>query len=169
MLGRTIFDPGHAESAEPKTAGLGLLPVTTAFFPVKSTHPVRGHVVSGKGLLQRAAGLPLSGYEIHMGQTSGEDIKAPFRIDERSRKPCQDLDGCLSPNGNVMGTYIHGLFHNEGLRHSLLTELAERKGVAFTPARKAQSKEEQYDRLAAPVRSDLDMQFIYRTVGLQRY
>ena len=103
-----------------------------------------------------------------MGKTKGSDIVAPFCIDERSRRPCRDLDGCLSHDGNVLGTYVHGLFHNEGLRHSILGVLATRKGAVFHPARKVLSREEQYDRLAALVRSNLDMDLVYRIIGLKR-
>jgi adenosylcobyric acid synthase len=167
MLGRVILDPGRVESAEPQAEGLGLLPVTTIFFPVKSTHQVRGHVITQQGLLQTASALPFSGYEIHMGQTSGTDIVAPFCIDERSRRSCRDVDGCVNANSNVLGTYIHGLFHNEGLRRALLRELASRKGVAYSPSCRVLSKEEQYDQLADLVRSSLEMELIYRTIGLK--
>ncbi|MFQ5851273.1 MAG: cobyric acid synthase [Candidatus Binatia bacterium] len=169
MLGRVVLDPEHVESAEPRAAGLGLLPVTTTFSSVKSTHQVRGRAVCGRGLLQGATGLPIDGYEIHMGQTTGDEMVVPLRIDERSRRPCLDVDGCMSPNGNVLGTYIHGLFHNEGLRRSILGELAARKGLAFRPAGKVLSKEEQFDRLAALVRSSLNIDFIYRAVDLKRH
>ena len=91
---------------------------------------------------------------------------ARYIVEERSRRPCKDMDGCLSPCGNVLGTYIHGLFHNEGLRRSLLSELARRKGVAFCASAKVLSKEEQYDRLADLVRNSLDMESIYRMIGL---
>ena len=168
MLGEVILDPEHVESNEHQAEGLRLLPVTTAFLPVKSTHQVRGRVVSGKGLLHGASNYPLNGYEIHMGKTKGSDTVAPFCIDERSQRPCRDLDGCLSHDGNVLGTYVHGLFHNEGLRHSILGVLATRKGAVFYPARKVLSREEQYDRLAALVRSNLDMNLIYRIIGLKR-
>jgi len=166
MMGRMILDPEHVESDEPQAEGLGLLPVTTTFSPVKSTHQVRGRVIAGRGLLQEASRLSVSGYEIHMGTTNGANDAAPFRIEERSRRPCKDMDGCLSPCGNVLGTYIHGLFHNEGLRRSLLSELARRKGVAFCASAKVLSKEEQYDRLADLVRNSLDMESIYRMIGL---
>jgi adenosylcobyric acid synthase len=168
MMGEMVFDPGQVESAESQAVGLGLLPVRTTFFAIKSTHQVRGQVVSGKGLLQGAEGLPLSGYEIHMGQTSGMAITAPLRIDERSRRPCREWDGCLSPDGNMLGTYIHGLFHNEGLRRALRSNLAARKGIVFRPAGKVFSREEQYDRLADLVRSSLDMELLYRTMDLRR-
>ena len=166
MLGDVILDPDHVESPAAETVGLGLLPVVTTFFSVKSTYQVRGQVVSEKGLLEGASGLSLSGYEIHMGRSEGTKILSPFRIDERSRKPCQEMDGCLSPDGNHLGTYIHGLFHNEGLRRSLLVSLAARKGVIFRPQARVISKEEQYDRLAALVRCSLNMELVYHIIGL---
>jgi len=168
MLGRVLLDPEHVESADPEAEGLGLLPVTTTFFSSKSTHQIRGTVVIRRGLLQGASGLSLSGYEIHMGQTSGAQTSAPLRIDERSRKACQDFDGCLSADGNVLGTYLHGLFHNAAFRRSILCELAARKGVAFHATSKVLSKEEQYDRLADLVRGSLNMELTYRALGLKR-
>ena len=74
----------------------------------------------------------------------------------------------MSSDGYVLGTYLHGLFHNESLRRSLLSELAKKKGITFNPTGRVQSKEDQYDRLASLVRGSLDMEFIYRTVGLER-
>ena len=168
MLGTMILDPEHVESSESEAVGLGLLPVRTTFFPTKSTHQVRGHVATGKGLLQKARGLPLCGYEIHMGETNGVNLIAPFRIDERSRRACQDDDGCLSADGNVLGTYLHGLFHNQAFRHAILSELAARKSIAFHAKSKIHSSEEQYDRLADLVRGSLNMELIYHVVGLRR-
>ena len=82
-------------------------------------------------------------------------------------RACEDLDGCLDTTGNVLGTYIHGLFHSERLRRSILGELAARKGVALRLDAKVLSKEEQYDRLATLVRNNLDMGLIYGLMGLE--
>jgi adenosylcobyric acid synthase len=70
------------------------------------------------------------------------------------------FDGCLSVDGNVMGTYIHGLFRNDPLRHAILSELASQKGRAFSSGALDVSFDEQYDRLAAHVRNNLDMGLI---------
>ncbi len=67
----------------------------------------------------------------------------------------------LSEDGNVLGTYIHGLFHNDHLRHAILSELAERKGKALPPKISSFSIEEQYDRLAAHVRDNLNMDLVF--------
>ena len=168
MLGRMLLDPEHVESNETQAPGLGLLPVTTTFATVKSTHQVRGHVVLDKGILRGASKVSLKGYEIHMGKTHGVDLLTPFHIEERSRRTCHESEGCISLDGNVLGTYLHGLFHNGSLRRSILGELANRKGVPFRPAERVISKEEQYNRLAALVRSSLDMECIYRAVNLDR-
>jgi adenosylcobyric acid synthase len=125
-------------------------------------------VVLDRGILHGALNVSLNGYEIHMGKTHGAKLLLPFCIDKRSRRPCEELEGCMSLDGNVMGTYLHGLFHNKELRRSILVELATRKGVPFRPAETVLSKEEQYDRLAALVRSSLNMDCIYRTVDLKR-
>ncbi len=167
MLGELILDPNHVESTRSQMKGLGLLPVTTTFLPSKSTHQVRGTVTSRSGLLQSAQGLPITGYEIHMGHTNQNGLDSPFLIEERSARPCRDQDGATSVDGNVLGTYVHGLFHNEGLRRAILKELAIRKGVSLSLTNAVFSKEEAYDRLADLVRGSLDMDYIYRIMGVR--
>ncbi|MDP6632830.1 MAG: cobyric acid synthase CobQ, partial [Dehalococcoidales bacterium] len=110
----------------------------------------------------------VAGYEIHMGQSASDSASAPFSVEERSRTPSEDLDGCVSADGDVLGTYIHGLFHNEGLRRAILSELAARKGLPLQLGGQVVSKEEQYDRLAALVRANLDMDLVYAIAGLER-
>lgn len=166
MLGERIHDPDHVESSEGEVEGLGLLNMTTTFYPHKETHRVRGRVVRSSGLLQQARDIPFEGYEIHMGRTTGEGISSPFLIEERRGQPCQRLDGGINAGGNVLGTYIHGLFDNQRLRQALLEELASKKGLELSFNRPQPSKEEQYDKLAALVRGNLDMKLIYWISGL---
>ena len=68
----------------------------------------------------------------------------------------------------MLGTYVHGLFHNTDLRRRILSELARRKGVTLRLDTEVVSKEEHYDRLAALVRDSLDMSLVYDLVGLHR-
>jgi len=162
MLGTSIHDPDQIESAKPLTAGLGLLDVTTRFLPMKSTHQVKARTRVGSGILAQAQGAPITGYEIHMGQTTGPSVAQPFHIEQRSYDPCSDLDGSLSADGNVLGTYIHGLFHNDTLRRAILRELAQRKGKALSSTSAGFSVQEQYDRLASHIRRSLNMSLILR-------
>ena len=171
MLGRTLNDPDRVESSLTSMEGLGLLPMDTVFQGSKETHRIKGRVVESVGLLAGAAGLPVQGYEIHMGRTTGEGVAAPVRIDERADVPVDaagDLDGAVNAAGNVLGTYVHGLFHNTELRRAMLNELARRKGVSLPEAAPELDLDREYDRLADWVRSSLDMELVYRLAGLSR-
>jgi adenosylcobyric acid synthase len=136
--------------------------VASHFLAVKSTHQVKARVLAGFGLLAKAKDAAISGYEIHMGHTDGNSTTRPFLIEQRSQEFCSDQDGALSADGNVVGTYIHGLFHNDAFRRAILLELAERKGKTLAPSLAKFSADEQYDRLAAHVRASLDMDLIQR-------
>jgi adenosylcobyric acid synthase len=169
MLGTAIYDPEGVESSQRETAGLGLLPLQTVFAGTKETHRIKGEVARGRGLLQGAAGAPITGYEIHMGRTTGEGVEPPFRIQDRSDVPVTEAtawDGVLDPSGLVLGTYIHGLFHNGQLRNALLQELARRKGVSLPDAQRELVLDQEYDKLADWVRGYLKMDHIYRMTGL---
>ncbi|HEX9454517.1 MAG TPA: cobyric acid synthase CobQ, partial [Candidatus Binatia bacterium] len=102
-----------------------------------------------------------------MGQTFRNGTTAPFQIEKRSEKICSDADGALSADGKVIGTYIHGLFHNDALRQVILQELALRKGRTIASSAVKFSADEQYDKLAAHVRESLNMELIQRILDQQ--
>ena len=174
MLGDRILDPQGIESGEPQTRGLELLPVTTVFEGTKETCRVTGEVTGSSGLLQGAAGTALDGYEIHMGRTATSPGSrrpvgnGPFLLKERSGCPVRHVDGAVDSRGMVLGTYLHGLFYNQGVRASVLMALAERKGVSLPgPEGDApHSIDAEYDKLAALVRSGLRMDLVYHVTGL---
>jgi adenosylcobyric acid synthase len=167
MLGCEIRDRGHVESSEDAVPGLGLLPVTTDFEPVKATHRVEASVLHSGGLLAGCAGLPVRGYEIHMGQsTAGGGTEAPFRLLRRSGRSCGLHDGAVRPEGWVLGTYLHGLFDNHALRAAMLENLARRKGVVFRPGVPL-ARASEYDRLADCLRSELDLDVLRTIIGLE--
>ncbi|HYU20228.1 MAG TPA: cobyric acid synthase [Chloroflexota bacterium] len=158
MLGQRILDPHGAESPVPETAGLGLLPVETSFATVKRTCRVRGRVATRRGPLGSACGGELAGYEIHMGQTTiGGQLERLFAIHERSGQTVDDSDGLFSPDGLVLGTYLHGLFENPPIRAALLGWLSARTGRAPAPVAAPIDRERQYDALADAVRHSLDI------------
>jgi adenosylcobyric acid synthase len=165
MLGAAIHDPDGIESVSALTAGLSLLPVISRFLPVKSTRQISACVLLDCGLLAQAKDITIRGYEIHMGQTTGTNVFHPFEVTQRGSQSCADPEGCMSPDGKVIGTYIHGLFHNDDFRWAILHNLAAKKGKAFSPVTGLFSMEEQYDRLAAHVRDSLDMDLIQRLIA----
>ena len=165
MLGHSILDPERVESNRPQTEGLGLLPVKTVFESKKATFQVKADIVSERGLMAGSQGSSISGYEIHMGRTSGSG-SVPFRIRERSGKPADAPEGALDSQGLTLGTYLHGLFHNHGFRRGLLLHLAAEKNISL-PAGALQDMEREYDRLADLVSRHLDMDAVHTIAGLK--
>ncbi len=165
MLGRAIYDPFGVESERPVVEGLGLLPVDTTFATEKRTSRARGRVIGDRGLLSLAFGQEVEGYEIHMAETAGE-AQPVCRLSRQGDDLATILDGAVSDDGLVFGTYLHGLFDRRGFRQSVLRWLARRKAIEFQGGAREVSKEEQYDRLAALVRASLNMPLIYRIAGL---
>lgn len=166
MLGTAIYDPHGSESDLPEVAGLGLLPIVTHFSREKQTLRAAGRVMADSGLFAGATHQECSGYEIHMGRTTLAAGAVPLlRIMQRGEQPANDTDGATTADGCIAGTYLHGLFDNDGLRHTLLANLAARKGAtrALMPTRFDRAA--QYDRLAAAVRAHLAMPYLYQLIA----
>jgi adenosylcobyric acid synthase len=156
MLGDRITDAEGVEaSAGASVAGLGLLPVTTSFTPVKATRRVSGSVTADLGPWGAAHGAAIEGYEIHMGETWG----APLPLLNLGGR----ADGAVSPDGRVAGTYLHGLFHNDAFRAALLEGLGRPPPAAFEAAER---REAEFDRLAAVVREHVDLGRIRDMLGV---
>ena len=180
MMGARILDPEGVESDQTEMEGLGLLPVATTFGGTKETHRISGEVREAPGLLQGAAGIPVGGYEIHMGSSypdrgaaSGADPLGtrPFQIQQSFGEPSARPDGAIDATGRTLGTYIHGLFYNHDFRKLILHHLAQWKGVrlpqeAIPGLGGPQSADREYDKLAQLVRTSLDMDLLYRLAGL---
>lgn len=165
MLGRQVCDPEHTESAHDEVRGLGLLDTVTTFVAEKVTQQVVAQGLSGRFLGLDASQMELEGYEIHMGRTEfGAGAEQAFEICRRSDEAVSCPDGAVSTSGLVLGTYLHGLFDNDAYRGALVNALRQRKGLAAldrsgdTRAR----KEAAYNRLAAVVRGQLDMERLHR-------
>src|SRR5581483_9668346 len=140
MLGRRIDDPDGVEDAPGGEDGLGLLPVDSRYAREKETRQVRGSLVADRGPLA-AHRREIAAYEIHMGRTAGSC--APF-----ARIVTADgarFDGAVSPDGLVVGTYLHGLFHNPSVVAALVDWFSGRKG--FDPP-ETPPEVDAYDRLA---------------------
>lgn len=164
MLGTKLRDPDHIESMHEEMDGLGLLPVETTFLPSKITVQVAGTVKSSAGVLSGASGSPITGYEIHCGISKTDGLASAFQIDQRGGVTTRDYDGVVAGEGTIIGTYIHGLFHNKELFRSLLSYLEKRKGVTLNNV--GDEPEDPFDRLADAVRGSIDMARLYNIIGL---
>ncbi|HWR28532.1 MAG TPA: cobyric acid synthase [Negativicutes bacterium] len=171
MLGQKLADPLHTESDLDELAGLGLIPAVTTFAPDKVTHQVLARMGPQPMLGAERSAAQLSGYEIHMGRTEFVGPVFPaFSILQRSGQPVAFDDGFVSADGLVMGTYIHGIFENDGYRRSLLDALRVRKGLpplAGEVVSYLDRKEAAYNKLADLVRANLDMEHVRRVMGLE--
>lgn len=161
MLGKDISDPEETESNITQIGGLGLLNATTIFRQAKSTYQVKARTVSNNSLNLKC---DISGYEIHMGETELLNGTSPLlKIVERSGKEVCVDDGAISNDGNVIGTYVHGIFDNDEFRLELINNLRKKKGLSPILAEElsAIDKESQYDKLADLFRKHVKMDLIY--------
>ena len=165
MMGRQINDPYHVESTKDNIQGLGLLETITTFAREKQTYQVKARMLEHEHLFP--VDDELVGYEIHMGETTynGNKSVMPFaRITERGGETVEILDGCISTNGNVIGTYIHGIFDNDGFRTKLIDYLRLKKGLKSSNDCSADFKsikERRYNELADIVRRNINMNLVY--------
>ncbi|MCP4746204.1 MAG: cobyric acid synthase [Desulfobacteraceae bacterium] len=137
MLGRTVQDPDGVEAKPGVTAGIDLLPVETILKAPKTTTRTLFSWNGGQG----------AGYEIHMGQTRRYQGDPVFNVHQRNQITCDDIDGCVTENGRIMGTYIHGLFDSPGITHKWLNAVGLghlATDLAFGPA----ARDRSYDQLA---------------------
>jgi adenosylcobyric acid synthase len=163
MLGKRIIDPDKVESNQDSIAGLGLLNTTTTFHNDKTTTQVKARVAADKGLLKGLKDMEITGYEIHMGQTTSHNCLPTLRVFKTPKGKVDYFDGAVGRNGLIFGTYIHGLFHNIEFTHQLLNRLRQLRGLPATSA-SAINKQEMYDKLADIIRHNLDMSQVYKII-----
>ena len=161
MLGQTLSDPHHVEAGG-QIKGMGLLPMDTVFVEAKTRTRVQGHFLELPGILHSMSGIPLEGYEIHMGTSrpNQDAVQASKIVDQVTKE--EKEDGLCA--GNVYGTYVHGVFDREEVTQGLVKALGDWKGIdvsQMTSVDFAAFKESQYDILAAELRRHLDMKKIY--------
>ncbi len=139
MLGRSVADPDGIEGPAGTTSGLGHLDVTTTMTGDKRlTRTTATHA---------GTGLPIAGYEIHIGRTTGPDCARPFA--HIGAAP----DGAASANGRVQGSYLHGMFASDSFRTAFLAQL----GAAGGGTDYDHAVEQTLDALAAHIEAHLDV------------
>ena len=144
MLGKHISDPACIEGGG-EIDSMGLLDFTTVFSQEKTRSRTEGVFSGVEGMFSCLNGLRYSGYEIHMGQS--------------------DDSGTVLQKGNVYGSYVHGIFDEDGIAQSVVHALYDRRGLGFDEDSEfdvRSYRESQYDQLAKAVRASLDMDLVYR-------
>jgi adenosylcobyric acid synthase len=141
MLGRSIADPEGIEGSPGKVVALGLLEVDTVLGGSKRLAPAAGVVTT--------SGARFVGYEMHIGHTTGPATNRPLiRLDDGRS------DGAMSPDGQVCGTYVHGLFAADACRAAWLAALGASPSAGSYEA----TLETTLDRLAEHVETHVEVE-----------
>ena len=154
MLGERLVDTAGSDTgiSGREEAGLGLIPATTYFKDEKRTVRVEGEFRP----VHRDGSVALSGYEIHLGETKlsrKENMKPFLTLNDGAS------EGCYVNEGQLIGTYMHHVFHNDEWRSEWLNRLRQQKGIAArSPVYLEVKKEQQYRELGEFVRKHLNME-----------
>lgn len=167
MMGMRLLDPDKLEADTESVEGLGLFPAETTFTPDKRTERVVGTM---KVEQEPDDALEVDGYEIHMGRTAFHGpVRRPFLIrthDAPDETSAYREDGAVSEDGKVLGTYVHGILHNDAFRRFWINGIRADKGWAPITGELQfrERREAAFDRLADHVRRHLDMEQIYAMI-----
>ena len=148
MLGRSLGDPHGVEGQVATAAGLGVLDMDTVLEREKQLENVTG-------ALSLMGAPAVSGYEIHMGVSTGPALQRPALILSGGRP-----DGALSEDGQVLGTYVHGLFDSPDALYALLRWAGAEGDVARVDL--SARREADLDRLADSIESAIDIDALMR-------
>ncbi|MCO4861494.1 cobyric acid synthase [Cupriavidus sp. WGlv3] len=147
MLGQQVHDPDGREGPAGSSAGLGWLDYETTLAADKQLRQVHGR------LAPDPAGAPVRGYEIHLGVTTGKGLEQPAVWLDRGDGTMRP-DGARSADGQVLATYVHGLFDDPAACQALLrwAGLDQAQAVDLDALREAS-----IERLADTMAAHLDL------------
>ena len=149
MLGRWVYDPAGLEGEPGRSPGLGFLDFETTLEPEKQLRRVEGRLT-----LDDAS---ITGYEIHAGVSTGPALAQPAVQLSDGR-----IEGVLSDDGQILGSYLHGLFDTAPARDALLRWAG--LAVRETPDYR-QLREEGINRLADAIAEHIDLRLLETMLG----
>lgn len=162
MLGRRVADPYNVEGGG-AVSGFGLLDVSTVLSRQKTTRQVRAQPWNRWLKID----VPVSGYEIHMGETARQLLEPCLGVHDEASGVLR-ADGAMSADGMVWGTYIHGVFDQSAFRRAWLNRVRERKGLHPIPVSVSEGVSRRLanalDRWADHVELHIDWQAVARSV-----
>ena len=156
MLGREVADPHGVEGAPGTSAGLGWLDYSTMLTREKTLKNVTGRLA--------LPGSPeVAGYEIHMGETRGPALDTPaLHLQNAQSAEATRPDGAISADGQILATYVHGLFDTPAACAALLAwaGLSDAEKIDYPALREAS-----LDRLADTLAEHLDLAKLFAAMG----
>jgi adenosylcobyric acid synthase len=152
MLGRFVHDPLGVESEPGSSIGLGWLQMETTLEARKQLRRVEGTLV--------LEGARVSGYEIHCGTSRGHALEHPA-----SFLGAGEPDGALSSDGQILGSYVHGLFDEPQALAALLGWAGLRDAA---PMDMNALREASIERVADAVEAHLDTATLLRLLRVTK-
>jgi len=158
ILGNKVKDPYHIEGDIEELNGLGLLDLETIMENEKTLVQYNGKLAVDNGLLKILNNFEIKGYEIHQGITKGNEKN--LTTDDRTIFVNRD---------NIIATYLHGIFDNKDFTDLLLNEIRKRKGLEQVNNNISyeEYKLKEFDKLEKLVRENVDIDEIYKIIGLK--
>lgn len=157
MLGLKILDEKMIETDKSFVHGLGILSTITEFKEEKTTTLTKA--------IDNVFNLNLQGYEIHMGAT--ERLSGDYFAKIISEGSDEVVEGAVSEDRRVFGTYLHGVFDSAEFTRALLNEIRKEKGLETIESNVEDYwvyKNNQYDVLAKIVKENIDLDKMYRII-----
>ncbi|MEA3424521.1 MAG: cobyric acid synthase [Bacillota bacterium] len=153
MLGKMVNDKDSVESKIVSSVGFDKIPMITDMEPMKVTKQSKGYLNES---------VKVYGYEIHMGKSRFlEDTNHLIQLEDGH------VDGYVSPDKKVYGTYMHGVFDSPSFREYFINPLRKEKGLTEKKSINYEEiREETLDKLADLVRENLDMDKIYKILNM---
>ncbi len=142
MLGEVIDDPAGLEGPAGSSAGFGWLKLRTELAREKQLRNVSGRLTFD--------GACARGYEIHMGASGGAALERPLLMLDDGRP-----DGAISDDGQILGTYLHGVFEAPDACRALLGWAGLEAPVGIDHG---QRREQMLDRLADALEQSLSLE-----------
>ncbi|WYW07536.1 cobyric acid synthase [Fusobacterium nucleatum] len=158
ILGNKVKDPYHIEGDIEELNGLGLLDLETIMENEKTLVQYKGKLSVNNGILKILNNFEIKGYEIHQGITQGNEKN--LTTDDRT---------IFVNRNNIIATYLHGIFDNKNFTDVLLNEIRRRKGLEEVNNNISyeEYKLKEFDKLEKLVRENVDIDEIYKIIGLK--
>lgn len=120
MMGQRLYDPQQIESNVTELWGLGLFDFDVTFRTTKTVTQVK-YQPSPANIFSSAG--EVSGYEIHCGEVHYGKNCSPLYLSDHG------VDGAISENPLVFGTFVHDIFKNPLFTRVLINHLRKKKGL----------------------------------------
>lgn len=154
MMGEMVHDPDGIEGDPGTTRGLNLLPIETELIAPKITSRTR---FSWNGIMG-------CGYEIHMGKTLQKGGQHVFGVHDKNGRQIEDEDGCITDDGRIMGTYIHGLFDEPEIIKSWLNQVGI-TNISIPNFHGLTARDEAYEKLVNHFENHIDVEKIMQLMN----